>query len=368
MRVSRRAFSLGSVFAFLTGTTASGQETDAPDLPRCEAGPERVGNWDVRASLYADADGAPSRSWRLFHQGESWLFHRVGETEEWPNVTAGHNLEFYESEAAEEEPSLSLRLTVSATVVGASGQTMPLIPIELGEEGMTFPVRETVTLIGGEERVRAVDMADEVTLSPGREQYRFWTRVPVSAMAAGADRIMIGFEFGEAFGIGLIAELNGMPEAMARGQAMSAQLYADMEAGRCARPAPVSGGCFVVTAATKASEELQQDGADLDLILSARDALLDRLPQYWPAANQYYATSPLLVEKIDQSNHRLDIYTRFLKRSVLPAQWFIQRGWSRIGFVILGLGIEVLYRKYLPEVLPPSAFAPGRKPALTRPS
>lgn len=361
MAVSRRSFTLGSTLAFLSGrATAQG----AASPPNCETKVETKGIWEVRALLRKSVAGAPIGIKRMVHKGDLWVFRRTTVGDTWDRVGKGVRITVRDQENDIDRPEeVNTRIFFGFEPMFAtdSGAETRLIPFGLAATEMTVSFDYFIDVDRGGTRERVAEGSREVTLKSDDRSHFFGIDLPFSAITAGGDQIFAGFQFSETFGLGVIAEFSGLGLANRVGENLVREAKAEVAAGQCQIPA--GGGCFVVTASQEAGAELGARAVDLDLILSARDVLLSAMPQYVPAANQYYATAPELVRRINQSNHRHDIYARFVRRAVRPAEWLIRRGLPRLGFVWLGIAIEMLYRKHMPETPPPSAFAPGRQGA-----
>lgn len=361
---TRRSFTLGSTFAFLTGTGAGAQDA-APELPDCEPKTTSTNAWQINASLRRGGSGDALGIQRLRQLGDRWAFRRTTPGDTWDTVGSGVTLSFRDQEVDAERPEqATTRLFVSFTPMftDAAGAETRLIPFAPGATELTVTLSYFLDISRDGQRDRVAEGTREVTVKTDDRTHFFAFDVPKSVVRGVGQQAIIGLQFSDDFGLGAIANIDGLAYAATLGDDLVIRTKREVAAGQCAIPAP-TGGCFVVTAAHEAGRELDGKPVDLDLILSARDDLLASMPQYRPAANQYYATAPELVERIGQSNQRHDIYARFVRRAVRPAEWFIRRGLPKLGFVWLGIGIEVLYKRHLPGVLPPSAFAPGRKRA-----
>ncbi|MEL7105210.1 MAG: hypothetical protein AAGM21_04770 [Pseudomonadota bacterium] len=365
MSYSRRSFTLATTFAFLTGTGAGAQ--DAPALPECEEKTATSGIWQIRSTLRkASTDTAlgvtPLGVNTYRHQGDIWVFRRTTPGDDWTRVEQRAALSMRNQEDDIDRPNeANSRLFVSFApqFSDENGTQTPLIPFGLGATEITVDLSYFIDVTRGDTRDRMAEGTLKKTFKPDDRTHFIALDLPDEVVTLGGDQVIIGLQFSDDFGLGAIAPLTGLVEATAEAQRLNIRAKREVAAGLCAIPAP-AGGCFVVTAAHEAGQELAGKPVDLDLILSARDDLLAAMPQYRPAANQYYETAPELVARIGQSNHRHDIYARFVRRAVRPAEWLIRRGLPKLGFVWLGIGIEMLYRKHLPDVPPPSAFAPGR--------
>lgn len=361
MPFTRRSFTFGSTFAFLTGTGAHAQDT--PSLPDCEPKAATSGIWQVRSTLTRGPENKPLGFNRYIHQGDIWVFRRTTPGDDWTHVGEGARLTFEKREDATERadgPVTRLSMRFERQFTNETGAETALIPFALGATELTVNLTYFVDVsrAGARERIAEGERTTTFRADTGSHGLRF--NLPDDALSPDTEQLFFGAQFSDNFGIGAIADISGLEMARVEGDRLTITAKREVAAGFCAVPAP-TGGCFVVTAAHEAGQENSGKPVDLDLILAARDDLLASMPQYRPSANQYYDTAPELVRRIGQSNHRHDIYARFVRRAVRPAEWFIRRGLPRLGFVWLGIGIEVLYKRHLPDVDPPSAFAPGRR-------
>lgn len=361
MTVSRRTFTLGSVAGFLASARRGDAQTEPadPELPVCEDITRDANGWHSVASLRY-ADPPPHRqSITLTTDKKIQLFRNADR--KWDNLTGDASLRLsWVSGSGNDTVTLSFRINTSVMLDDRT--QVESLPFPLGLTELKGPVQYLVDVASGGDKTTIVNETRESTFRKDTSEHSFRVDLPPTFLNRKDTQLFLGFWFGTTYAIGAVIDQSDLHPAATQAIADATMLSASAARGECRVKRPTAG-CFVVTAAAQARQELGADPLDLDQMLIARDRLLDSLPQYIPAADHYYATSPELVQRIRTSNHRHDILDRFVRRYVIPADWLIRHGLHKIGFVVLGLGIEGLYRRHMPDIPPPSAFAPGRSPS-----